>query len=340
MAENPAFPLSRVEAVRRVAALLRRPPLVWMGRPAGQAPIASGLPASPGLAWGEIVTSTGGAAALDAAGRRCLLVRLDTSPEDVPAMAWAAGVLTSRGGLASHAAVVARGWGIPAVVGAAAVEVGADAVVVGDCRFAAGEILTINGGTGEVFAGRVPATWYRPGGRHPPQLGRGAGHPTGRASRAGASGRAGPGGAAGPGGSGEATPDDALRSLSIKGHSAARGAGRPAGDDPGADPPARRPAARRGPGGDRGRRGTADRAGEARCAALLAADWERWSAAEAGAALDASVAIDRRVKEVTTDWQLRTVDGQQTVNDHSDAGYDASVLARLAMTPRCWRGWL
>ena len=84
-----------------------------------------------------------------------ILVRAETSPEDVPAMAKAAGVLTCRGGLASHAAVVARGWGIPAVVGASEVRIEDDAVVIGDTRYAVGEILSIDGATGEVFAGEV-----------------------------------------------------------------------------------------------------------------------------------------------------------------------------------------
>ncbi len=347
MAEDPAFPLSRVEAVRRVAPLLRRPPLVWVGRPAGLAPIASGLPASPGLAWGEIVTSTGGVAELDAAGRRFLLVRPDTSPEDVPAMARAAGVLTSRGGLVSHAAVVARGWGIPAVVGAAAVEVGADAVVVGDRRFAAGEILTINGGTGEVFAGRVPGDlvpvpeaailrgWAE-------ELGIPLDAPAEPAPVAEPGPMAEPAPAAqpAPAGSGEATPDDALRSLSIKGMAPPEALAAALEMTP---EPARRLVDWLLAEGLVGTVAGAARltgAGEARCAALLAADRERWSAAEAGAALDAFVAIDRRVKEVTTDWQLRTVDGQQTVNDHSDAGYDASVLARLRGVHEETAAWL
>ncbi|MGZ6874583.1 MAG: pyruvate, phosphate dikinase, partial [Blastococcus sp.] len=119
MAEDPDFPLTRDQAVRRVLRHLADPPTTWSGRPGDLAPITRGLPASPGLATGEIVTSPADAVALAGDGRRVLLVRAETSPEDVPAMAKAAGVLTCRGGLASHAAVVARGWGIPAVVGAA-----------------------------------------------------------------------------------------------------------------------------------------------------------------------------------------------------------------------------
>ena len=89
-----------------------------IGRTGGETPLVTGLPASPGMASGEIATSPEAAVAAAEAGRAAILVRAETSPEDVHGMARAAGILTSRGGLASHAAVVARGWGIPAVVGA------------------------------------------------------------------------------------------------------------------------------------------------------------------------------------------------------------------------------
>ena len=73
-------------------------------------------------------------------------------------MAAAAGILTARGGLASHAAVVARGWGIPAVVGASAMDVSADRVVIGERVLVPGEVITIDGRTGEVFSGVIPGT--------------------------------------------------------------------------------------------------------------------------------------------------------------------------------------
>ena len=155
MAEDPDFPLSREQAVHRVLRHLVHPPTISTGRPGDVAPLTRGLAASPGLATGEIVTSPAAATQLAADGHRVILVRAETSPEDVPAMAKAAGVLTCRGGLASHAAVVARGWGIPAVVGASEVRIEDDAVVIGDTRYAVGEILSIDGATGEVFAGEV-----------------------------------------------------------------------------------------------------------------------------------------------------------------------------------------
>ena len=130
-------------------------------RSAGQAarsPLVTGLPASPGMASGEIATSPEAAVAAAEAGRPAILVRAETSPEDVHGMARAAGILTSRGGLASHAAVVARGWGIPAVVGAADLEVRDGEVDVGDRVLRAGDVITIDGGTGEVFEGAIAGT--------------------------------------------------------------------------------------------------------------------------------------------------------------------------------------
>ena len=121
LAEDPGFAVTRADAVRRVAGLLGDPPRVATERMATDPALATGLPASPGVASGEIVMTPEAAVEAAAAGRTVVLVRAETSPDDVHGMAAAAGILTATGGLASHAAVVARGWGIPAVVGAAAV---------------------------------------------------------------------------------------------------------------------------------------------------------------------------------------------------------------------------
>ncbi len=154
MAEDPAFPLSRAEAVERVAALLADPPRRRVPARGDALPLVTGLAASPGVASGPIVTSPEAAMTAADAGRLAILVRAETSPDDVHGMARAAGILTSRGGLASHAAVVARGWGIPAVVGATAVEVRDGEVVLGDRTFAAGDVITIDGEHGRGLRGR------------------------------------------------------------------------------------------------------------------------------------------------------------------------------------------
>jgi pyruvate,orthophosphate dikinase len=148
MAEDPSFPLSRREAVERVARILEDPPKATTGRSGHLVPLATGLGASPGLASGEIATDPSAAVEAAEAGRRVILVRSETSPDDVHGMAKAAGILTARGGLASHAAVVARGWGIPAVVGAASVELGEGSVRIGERTFEVGDVISIDGTTG------------------------------------------------------------------------------------------------------------------------------------------------------------------------------------------------
>lgn len=112
-----------------------------------------GVPASPGAASGRVVLSAD--AAIEAAdrGESVILVRPETGPEDVLGMQAAAGILTARGGLASHAAVVARGWGIPAVVGLKSLLVESDGIIIGEQRVAAGETISIDGHGGEVFLG-------------------------------------------------------------------------------------------------------------------------------------------------------------------------------------------
>jgi pyruvate,orthophosphate dikinase len=119
--------------------------------------IASGLPASPGAARGEIVFSSDEAEALKAAGRNVILVRVETSPEDIHGMHAAEGILTTRGGMTSHAAVVARGMGKPCVSGAGTVRVDyAKGVMTSAGRtFKKGDIITIDGSTGQVLEGAV-----------------------------------------------------------------------------------------------------------------------------------------------------------------------------------------
>jgi pyruvate, orthophosphate dikinase len=122
--------------------------------------IATGLPASPGAASGEIVLSADEAEALKAKGKGVILVRVETSPEDIHGMHAAEGILTTRGGMTSHAAVVARGMGKPCVSGAGSLRVDYDAgtVTVAGHTFREGAVITIDGSTGQVLAGRVPMT--------------------------------------------------------------------------------------------------------------------------------------------------------------------------------------
>jgi pyruvate,orthophosphate dikinase len=120
--------------------------------------VGRGLPASPGAASGEIVFFADQAEAKAQGGASVILVRVETSPEDIHGMHAARGILTSRGGMTSHAAVVARGMGRPCVAGAGSVQIDAKAgtMKAGGRIFRAGEIITIDGSTGEVMAGAVP----------------------------------------------------------------------------------------------------------------------------------------------------------------------------------------
>jgi pyruvate,orthophosphate dikinase len=116
-------------------------------------PLCSGIAASPGAASGRIVLGAEEAIAASANGDPAILVRTETTPEDVVGMQAAKGIITARGGLVSHAAVVARGWGIPAVVGVDSMIVDDAGVVLGNRRFASGEVISIDGQSGKVFAG-------------------------------------------------------------------------------------------------------------------------------------------------------------------------------------------
>ena len=117
----------------------------------------TGLPASPGAAAGEIVFNPDEAEKLAAQGRTVILVRIETSPEDIHGMHAAAGILTTRGGMTSHAAVVARGMGRPCVSGAGAVHIDYDAQVMssGGDTLKKGDIITLDGATGQVLMGEV-----------------------------------------------------------------------------------------------------------------------------------------------------------------------------------------
>ncbi|MDO8376948.1 MAG: pyruvate, phosphate dikinase, partial [Aquabacterium sp.] len=120
-------------------------------------PIARGLPASPGAASGQIVFHADEADEWSKRGLAVILVRQETSPEDLRGMSGAQGILTARGGMTSHAAVVARGMGKCCVSGAGAVHVDLKArtMTIGEQTWAEGDWLSLNGSTGEVFAGRI-----------------------------------------------------------------------------------------------------------------------------------------------------------------------------------------
>ncbi len=156
LAAQAGWSITREDAVARITG----EDLAQAQRPTfdgGAHALAFGVGASPGAAVGHAVFSTDEALDQTALGVPVILVRDETSPADVRGMQVAEGVLTSRGGMVSHAAVVARGWGIPAVVGAP-IAIDVDAFHVGDVTVAAGDLLSIDGATGAISLGAHPRT--------------------------------------------------------------------------------------------------------------------------------------------------------------------------------------
>ena len=332
MAEDPTFPLTRPEAVRRVEKILTHPPTSSVCT--GDAPpsLTVGLPASPGVASGEIVVSPDAAESRADSGRPVILVRRETSPDDVHGMARAAGLLTARGGLASHAAVVARGWGIPAVVGATAVDLHDDGVGIGPRWFAVGETITIDGSTGEVFAGVVE--------RHAAMVPEAAtllewaaelsiAIVTDESGVAPAA--AGPISSA-PGEDEAPQPvlgDDVARTLLVKGLAPAEAVAAALCSPVEIVTTLLEGLVTEGCGERTSGAYRLTGAGKLRALDVIAADRDRLGTAAADEALDRFRDLDQRMKAAVTAWQVRTVEGEQTFNDHADHEYDEAVLAQL-----------
>jgi pyruvate,orthophosphate dikinase len=227
--------------------------------------------------------------------------------------------------------VVARGWGVAAVVGADAIRVDDGSVLIGDRRLATGELITIDGSTGEVLSGAVVhdravvpeapilAAWARELGIDVaiPQPDK----PT-RLEEA------------------DMTSEDVLRALLIKGYATPEALGSClfAGTEQAAALLDRLTADGLAEMAAGAFRLTGD--GKAVAAELVAGDRERWGADEALAALDRFIELDARMKQTVTDWQLRTVDGEQQFNDHADPEYDRSVLDRLGELHADALAWL
>jgi pyruvate,orthophosphate dikinase len=240
--------------------------------------------------------------------------------------------------------VVARGWGIPAVVGAADVRVATDLVEIGARKLAVGEVITIDGATGEIFAGAIGGVrtvvpeaatllaWAAELGIAIPRPDAEASPPAAAAAPASAA----PAAVAGR----SLTPDDVLRGLGIKGFATL---------DTLSDA-LLSTAEVVGPIVDRlvaaglvevaagSLRLTV--AGKMAVGALIAADTMGWGEEAAGEALDTFHGFDLRMKDTVTAWQMREVAGEPAINDHTDAAYDAAVLDRLGGLHADTIGWL
>lgn len=156
-----AWKISKTEAIMRVAAdhldQVLHPQFATKSKS-----IAKGLAASPGAAVGQVFFTADDAEAAALAGTDVILVRAETSPEDVHGMMVARGILTSRGGLVSHAAVVARGWGTPAIVGADSIKISGNSFTANGVTVKEGDWLSLDGTTGEVMLGQLALMASKP----------------------------------------------------------------------------------------------------------------------------------------------------------------------------------
>ncbi len=155
MVSEQAIHLSREEAIGRITGEHLEQVLHPQFAGDVHVALATGLGASPGAAVGRAYLTADAAQEAAARGEQVILVRSETSPEDVHGMLASEGILTARGGLVSHAAVVARGWGKPAVVGAEGLRIGESSFAVGDTVVAEGDWLSIDGTNGIVVLGQV-----------------------------------------------------------------------------------------------------------------------------------------------------------------------------------------
>jgi pyruvate, orthophosphate dikinase len=155
MTKDKHIQLSRSEAIQRVTSEHLDQVLHPQFAGTDIKVIAKGLAASPGAAVGKVYFTADDADRAALRGEDIILVRNETSPEDVHGMMVSKGILTARGGLVSHAAVVARGWGTPAVVGAEAIKIDGKQFAVGDIVVKEGDVISLDGSTGEVVLGAV-----------------------------------------------------------------------------------------------------------------------------------------------------------------------------------------
>lgn len=318
LAEDPTFPLTRPEAAARVGHVLSTVSFTSRGGPA-PAPAMQGLAASPGIAAGLLVTRSDQAVLRAAEGKRVILARPETSPADVEGIAAAAGLLTAKGGFASHAAVVARGWGKPAVVGVAGLVVTDDGIALNGRRIANGSAISLDGATGEVFEGTIEIADAAP-----PEAAALRGwietdRQTGRRDLAAAG------------------DDDLILLLAIKGMATPASLAELAGLDRAALDTR---LADLDLFVERSNAAFVKAAPSAhdRAAAIIASHAE--ALGPAAQTLDAFKAYNDAFKTLVTSWQMRPSGDSRIPNDHSDGAYDASILSAVRSQHAVFRAWL
>ena len=350
MAEDPDFPVDRAEAVRRCLPYLDDPPVTR--QPAaddadradngadGAGPqdegiegiegivLATGLAASPGLVSGVLSLNPDDALARSETGDRVILIREETSPADVHGIGAAVGLVTTLGGMVSHAAVVARAWGLAAVVGAKGIVLSDGALTSGDRVVIAGEVVTVDGDNGRLLLGdRTSAGDVIPEVETIRRWARTVddGHPDGGAVPADDTASA----AAEAARSAAVSADDCLRVIALKGMGSAESVAGALGADEETVGDILAGLTERGtvlemPGG----RVRPSPEATARAEELWVEEREGLTDAFSSV-LDRFHGPNMGLKQVVTAWQVRTVDGTETPNDHDDPAYDQSVLDRL-----------
>ena len=319
MADDPDFPLTRADALERVAHLLDDPPTEPNPDAVPESDddvLATGLAASPGRAVGALCTTIDEAVAAGERGADIVLFRRETSPADIAGMAAARGLVTTLGGIVSHAAVVARGWGVPAVVGVQEIQVDTEGIRLDGERIPSGTMVTVDGDTGRVLRGAHGSDR-----RELREVGvlRGWRDEFDAHSHTDA-----------VGGTGEAaTPEACERVLALKGMGSAEAIADILGcattdvDDVLTTLIVAKEAQQL-PGG----RVRLLPPAVARVDARFAADAVRLGPT-IEPLLDDFHTVNELFKEVVTAWQMRDVDGQTVPNDHDDAHHDAAVIDRL-----------
>ncbi|MEM9464097.1 MAG: pyruvate, phosphate dikinase [Actinomycetota bacterium] len=328
MAEEPQFPLTRGEALDRVAATLADPPRIAnpAATTAAREPLTKGLGASPGRAIGAVCTDVDEAVAAGERGEPVILFRRETSPADIAGMAAAKGIVTSLGGLVSHAAVVARGWHVPAVVGASSIRLAEDGIEINETSIAAGTTVTIDGTTGDVYLGAHESDEIEAPEAAILRSWRDRLTPAAPESTASAE----------PGGIDpkSTVPEPANletvgRVLAIKGMASAESISAVLGVSVADVAPVLAELVDAGDAQE-------VRAGNIRPLPTLTeqvdAAYRRWATTLRPAIdplLDEFHHANSKLKETVTDWQMRIVDGARVPNDHLDSAWDADVIARL-----------
>jgi pyruvate, orthophosphate dikinase len=318
--------ISREEAVRRVTPEQLRQ-LKSMARVRdGATAIASGVAASPGVVSGVICLEPDRVADLAAGGSNVILIRPTTSPEDVHGMAHAAGIVTATGGMVSHAALVARGWGIAAVCGVEALQL-EPALSIAGRRLDVGARLTIDGTAGKIYLGDC----VEAGQGEPLEL------QTLRrwAAEAGlALGEEGTAAAPGTNVAEDSTACDVdnfavVRALALLGFATVERAAIALAASPDAVGKVLESLPQTYIGNaPRGLHVTPE--GRAWLLGQLKAERDSVDRRAAERLYQDFMALDVRFKQLVADWQIKVVGGNRVANDHADAAYDAAIRARVA----------